>query len=676
MANEEMTDLKIVKIKLVDDYQLSIGEKINSSKTASKVAIKTIAKEVGSFDREVLFSLNLTTKNEVINASMIHMGSINSSVAHPREIFKASILSNAAKVILFHNHPSGDLTPSQADIDFTKRIIATGDVLGIEVLDHLVVNQLGDYLSIISEYDMTLDKSLVLETATSWTGIKEEMAELEIPSITKSEQVLTGETVQESTTYKGKTKEEKKQELEALSKVVQDKVDTFIRNPELVKDFLLFKRQFPNYSAKNTMLIYSQKPTALGVGAYGFWKKKGYPVKRGEKGIRIYSPMTSEMLLDSNGKIVTTLEKATEEEKNLLKIGRYTKRTIVSGYQPKAVFDISQTTAPLESYPELVRKGYELENITNYQIQNIALNSLMKEQNIQFVDYDKGRVGLNTYGYYIPASDEIFLQPDLTSVARFKTLSHELAHGMLHKTSKLSKEAEEFQAQMVSVIVSDTLQIPVKDEDYGYIKDYSEKLSEVERRELTEEVLEVANQILEQFENTLQKVQSQEFTKEEKQELERLGLSERSILSFTDKLEVLQFPSNDNQKMTLAKKIIDDSISKLPKEEQEVKRNEEEAFLRNKVKEKHPYYRIGLLEEVVIKQTDSQQIEVTMISINGKETKQVFDEEEQVIELLQKKEAYPAPDTAMTYVKTSIEMKHTQERHLHQNQQKEQERQL
>ena len=129
MANEEMTDLKIVKIKLVDDYQLSIGEKINSSKTASKVAIKTIAKEVGSFDREVLFSLNLTTKNEVINASMIHMGSINSSVAHPREIFKASILSNAAKVILFHNHPSGDLTPSQADIDFTKRIIATGDVL-------------------------------------------------------------------------------------------------------------------------------------------------------------------------------------------------------------------------------------------------------------------------------------------------------------------------------------------------------------------------------------------------------------------------------------------------------------------------------------------------------------------------------------------------------------------
>ena len=229
---------------------------------------------------------------------------------------------------------------------------------------------------------------------------------------------------------------------------------------------------------------------------------------------------------------------------------------------------------------------------------------------------------------------------------------------------------------MVSVIVSDTLKVPVKDEDYGYIKDYSEKLSEVERRELTEEVLEVANQILEQFENTLQKVQSQEFTKEEQQELERLGLSERSTLSFTDKLEVLQYPANDNQKMTLAKKIIDDSISKLPKEEQEVKRNEEEAFLRNKVKEKYPYYRIGLLEEAVIKQTDSQQIEVTMISINGKETKQVFDEEEQVIELLQKKEAYPAPDTAMTYVKTSIEMKHTQERHLHQNQQKEQERQL
>ena len=94
---------------------------------------------------EVMVMLVLDIKNNVIGAFEVSRGSLNTSIVHPREIFKRALLLNAASIILAHNHPSGDTTPSREDINITKRLVEGGKILGIEVLDHIIVGD--NYMS-------------------------------------------------------------------------------------------------------------------------------------------------------------------------------------------------------------------------------------------------------------------------------------------------------------------------------------------------------------------------------------------------------------------------------------------------------------------------------------------------------------------------------------------------
>ena len=88
---------------------------------------------------EVMVMLVLDIKNNVIGAFEVSRGSLNASIVHPREVFKRALLLNGASIILAHNHPSGDPTPSREDVDITKRLVEGGDILGINVLDHLII---------------------------------------------------------------------------------------------------------------------------------------------------------------------------------------------------------------------------------------------------------------------------------------------------------------------------------------------------------------------------------------------------------------------------------------------------------------------------------------------------------------------------------------------------------
>ncbi len=94
-------------------------------------------------DREKLICLMLNAKNVVIGMEIVSVGSLTASIAHPREIFKAAILKNAAAIILVHNHPSGDPSPSL--VRLTERISRTGELLGIRLLDHAILGELDSY---------------------------------------------------------------------------------------------------------------------------------------------------------------------------------------------------------------------------------------------------------------------------------------------------------------------------------------------------------------------------------------------------------------------------------------------------------------------------------------------------------------------------------------------------
>jgi len=90
-------------------------------------------------DREHFWALALNTKNQLLKVIEVSIGSLNASIVHPRELFKEAVKVSAASVVVVHNHPSGDPTPSGADIQLTRRLVKAGDVLGIEVLDHVVI---------------------------------------------------------------------------------------------------------------------------------------------------------------------------------------------------------------------------------------------------------------------------------------------------------------------------------------------------------------------------------------------------------------------------------------------------------------------------------------------------------------------------------------------------------
>lgn len=106
-------------------------------------AYELVKDELVSSDREMLLSVMLTTKNNLIGVETVSIGSINVTSMSPREVFKSAILANAVSIILCHNHPSGCLIPSDADIQMTKQFVKAGELLGIKVLDHIVVSDQG-----------------------------------------------------------------------------------------------------------------------------------------------------------------------------------------------------------------------------------------------------------------------------------------------------------------------------------------------------------------------------------------------------------------------------------------------------------------------------------------------------------------------------------------------------
>lgn len=107
--------------------------------------------EAADLDREVFMTVLLDGRNKVIGLNVVAIGSLTAALVHPREVFKAAILANAAAIILAHSHPSGDPTPSAEDLALTTRLCEAGALLGIRVLDHLVLGHDDAYRSLADD---------------------------------------------------------------------------------------------------------------------------------------------------------------------------------------------------------------------------------------------------------------------------------------------------------------------------------------------------------------------------------------------------------------------------------------------------------------------------------------------------------------------------------------------
>lgn len=145
-----MTRMTKYTVKLIKESSgnYNVEKTIKNPETAKDI-INTVL-ELNHECVEKFGILALDTKNNVIGIHIISIGSLNASIVHPREVFKSAILNNSASIILFHNHPSGDCTPSREDIETTKRITEAGDIIGIKVLDHIIVGD-ENYISLKNE---------------------------------------------------------------------------------------------------------------------------------------------------------------------------------------------------------------------------------------------------------------------------------------------------------------------------------------------------------------------------------------------------------------------------------------------------------------------------------------------------------------------------------------------
>ena len=144
MPKKNPFKLDVVSIRLNKDAPLMSGHPVKSPEDA----VKLIGQELCEMDREVVCIINLKSDGTPINCTFASMGALDRSVAHPRELLKATILSNASTMIMLHNHPSGNLDPSMEDSILTDRMIKLCDLVGVPLVDHIIVGgDNSDYFS-------------------------------------------------------------------------------------------------------------------------------------------------------------------------------------------------------------------------------------------------------------------------------------------------------------------------------------------------------------------------------------------------------------------------------------------------------------------------------------------------------------------------------------------------
>lgn len=144
----EMTEIKGIGEAKALQIQagIELGRRLSQLTQGAKPLIRSprdaaalVMEELRYLQKEYFIALFLNTKNHVIAKETLSIGSLNAALVHPREVFRSAIRRGCASIICAHNHPSGDPTPSKEDISLTNRLVEAGNIIGIEVLDHLVI---------------------------------------------------------------------------------------------------------------------------------------------------------------------------------------------------------------------------------------------------------------------------------------------------------------------------------------------------------------------------------------------------------------------------------------------------------------------------------------------------------------------------------------------------------
>ena len=509
---EKAFELDNVAVRLVRTKEPLMSDEIFDSPDS---IVRALSEQMRDFDREVLGIINLDNRMRPINISFVSAGSVNGTLTHPREILKAAILSNAANMMLIHNHPSGYLIPSKMDVQITDRMIQLCDLVNIPLLDHIIVG--GDkeeYFSFARQKIMPVadnyftENFLNIEFTNQPNRQGQEMPDDYnglMPAIEEPQAAYNrDDRVREIT--------------EQLEKGINDMFTS-----EKYMRYLNTMSKFHGYSLNNTLLIALQNPQASLIAGFKSWERNfDRHVKRGEKGIKILAPSpytkkvrqekvnpdTGEIILDKNGNPV-------KEETEI----KFTAFRVVS------VFDVSQTEGK-----ELPSMAHNLnEKIKDYTLYVEALKQVAQVP-IEFKDIEG-----ETHGYYNRATERIAIKGGMSESQTVKTMIHEIAHSILHNDNvpdakEKDRQTKEVEAESVAYTVCKHFGIDSSDYSFGYIAGWSADKELNELKSSLETIRKTSSELITGIEDKLEKLR---FNKE-------ISVSEQPLENVTESVTLQQ----------------------------------------------------------------------------------------------------------------------------------------
>ena len=496
--------LEQVAIRMVEQPPLYSNEPMNNP----DVAIRVMNEFLSQMDRELFCIVNLQADLTPINMNIVSVGSLNEALINPREIFKSAILSNAHSMMLIHNHPSGNLTPSTSDIQTTARMQELGELMGISLVDHIITGRNGNYYSFRDKgefpdsrvrfstrvEDIDLTKGMVTEATAPYeevTDTKEKGDVRDIPTV---------QTATIPLPVHGK-------DMDSIMQSLESGVEELFTSNRY-QEFLKTMAKFHNYSFNNTMLIAMQRPDATLVTSYKNWQSMGRQVMKGEKGITIIAPapykkMKEKEVLDENQRpIMGTDGKPKTEQVEVT----------VPHFKAVTVFDIAQTSGePIQTLaPELLTAAVQDFDSFMQAIQKIS------PVPIRFDEIDG-----NANGYYHNADKEIVIKKGLSESQTLKTAIHETVHAKLHdkeimeslgvEKDRLTKEVE---AESVAYCVCSSFGLDTSDYSFPYIAGWSSSREMKEMKASMDVIRKTAGEMIDQLTEEL------EIILEEKQKTE------------------------------------------------------------------------------------------------------------------------------------------------------------
>lgn len=496
--------LEQVAIRMVEQPPLYSKEPMNNP----DAAIRVMNEFLSQMDRELFCIVNLQADLTPINMNIVSVGSLNEALINPREIFKSAILSNAHSMMLIHNHPSGNLTPSTSDIQATARMQELGELMGISLVDHIITGRDGNYYSFRDKgefpdsrirfstrvEDIDLTKGMVTEAIAPYeevTDTKEKDNVRDIPTV---------QTTTIPLPVQGK-------DMDSIMQSLESGVEELFTSNRY-QEFLKTMAKFHNYSFNNTMLIAMQRPDATLVTSYKNWQSMGRQVMKGEKGITIIAPapyrkMKEKEVLDENQRPIMGTDGKPKTEKV---------EVTVPHFKAVTVFDIAQTSGePIQTLaPELLTAAVQDFDSFMQAIQKIS------PVPIRFDEIDG-----NANGYYHNADKEIVIKKGLSESQTLKTAIHETAHAKLHDSEimeslgvekdRLTKEVE---AESVAYCVCSSFGLDTSDYSFPYIAGWSSSREMKEMKASMDVIRKTAGEMIDQLTEEL------EIILEEKQKTE------------------------------------------------------------------------------------------------------------------------------------------------------------